>query len=202
MPTKKALELAREAQLDLVEVAKNSTPPVAKILNFSKMRYEQDVKRRESRKHQQSAQMKEVRFRLKVDQNDFRIKIERMAKFLKQGDKVKAQIMFRGRENQYPQLGVDMLDKVAEEVSEFGIVTNAPTHEGRNVTMIMSPVGKKVQTISEQHRRGAEAKERRAARQRARLAAKGLGKDGRSLENKEVDKELEKNNEKKGNQNA
>lgn len=200
IPTTKAREMASNQELDLVEVSPNSNPPVVKILDYSKFRYESEVKHRLTKRHQSNSQLKEVRFRLKVDANDFATKINAAIKFLKAGDKVKTQVMFRGRENQHPEQGVELLQKVASQLEEFGTVISEPTHEGRNVIMLMQPLGRKVQTVSEQHRRGLEAKEKRRARQAARLAAKGLDASGNKISDDKANKK--KANDKKGEEDA
>jgi translation initiation factor IF-3 len=183
--TSKALEYARKESLDLVLVAPNSNPPVAKILDYGKYKYELEHRQRESRRHQAGADVKEVRFRLKIDQNDFNIKMNSVLKFLKAGDKVKVQIQLRGREQQHPEHGIMLLEKVAQLIVDCGNITSEPTAEGRNISMLISPLNKKELTISEQRRRGGDAKSARAARQAARLAAKGLDASGRKIENKE-----------------
>jgi translation initiation factor IF-3 len=183
--TSKALEYARKENLDLVLVAPNANPPVAKILDFGKYKYELEHRQRESRRNQLGADMKEVRFRLKIDQNDFNIKMNSVTKFLKAGDKVKVQIQLRGREQQHTEYGVNMLQRVAEQVVDCGTITSEPTAEGRNISMLISPLNKKELTISEQRRRGSDAKSARAARQAARLAAKGLDVSGRKVGNGE-----------------
>lgn len=203
MTLKVALDLAAELDLDLVEIASNANPPVVKILDYSKYRYAQEVKQRQQKRNQSNQDVKEVRFRLKVDQNDFNIKVNNAIKFLKAGDKVKAQIMFRGRENQYPELGVQLLEKVAEELSKYGNIISQPTHEGRNVTMLLQPIAKKAHTISEQHRSGKETKDKRAARQAARLLAKGLDASGKKLTKEQIkqqEKLLKENSESKNSQ--
>lgn len=180
--TEKAKELAASEGLDLVIIASESTPPVAKIRDQKKFLYEEKIKRQNSKRSHKNTETKEVRFRLKIDENDFNIKVNSAIKFLKGGDKLKVQVMFRGREIQYPELGVQQLQRVAERLEEFGTIIQAPTHEGRNVTMVMQPNAKKEQTISEQRRHGAETKSRRAERQAKRLAAKGLDASGKRIE--------------------
>ncbi|MDR1448037.1 MAG: translation initiation factor IF-3 [Candidatus Ancillula sp.] len=183
--TSKALEYAQKENLDLVLVAPSANPPVAKILDFGKYKYELEHRQRESRRNQIGADVKEIRFRLKIDQNDFNIKMNSVVKFLKAGDKVKVQIQLRGREQQHPEYGITMLQKVAEIIVDCGTIAAEPTAEGRNISMLISPLNKKELTISEQRRRGSDAKNARAARQAARLAAKGLDASGKKLENKE-----------------
>src|SRR5690625_1702398 len=117
-----ALRLAVEADLDLVEVAPKAKPPVAKLMDVGKWKYEAAVKARQSRRNQATTQLKEVRFRLKIEDHDYQTKISQAQRFLKSGDKVKAMIQFRGREQQRPELGVQMLERLADEVGEFSEV--------------------------------------------------------------------------------
>jgi translation initiation factor IF-3 len=182
--TSEARKRAAELNLDLVLISDASTPPVAKILDYKKHLYEQQMKKRNSRRKQHNSDVKEVRFKLKIDQNDFNIKVNQAIKFLKGGDKLKLQVQFRGREIQYPQLGVDLLEKVNEKVSEFGTIITPPLAEGRNVSMTLQPTAKKEKTISEQRRRGADVKSARAERQAKRLAAKGLDVNGKKIDKK------------------
>jgi translation initiation factor IF-3 len=183
-----ALALAQEVELDLVLVSPSATPPVAKILDYGKYKFEMDQKAKESRRHQGGSGLKEMRFRLKIDKNDFDFKVAAVSKFLQGGDKVKVQIMFRGREMQHPELGVDLLYKVADAVAEFGTIMNRPTQEGRNATMVLQPIAKKEHTVSEQRRRGGEVKSARAERQAKRLAAKGIDANGNKVVEKPADK--------------
>jgi len=134
-----ALRLAREADLDLVEVAPNSRPPVAKIMDYGKFKYETAQKAKEARRNQANTILKEVRFRLKIDNHDYETKRKRAEGFLKAGDKVKAMILFRGREQSRPEQGVRLLQRFAEDVSEFGTVESTPTIDGRNMVMIIGP---------------------------------------------------------------
>ena len=155
--TSVALNLAKEANLDLVEVAPNAKPPVAKLIDYGKFKYNEKIKQREARRNQSTAEIKEIRFRLKIDDHDFEVKKGHVERFLNAGDKVKVTIMLRGREQSRP-IG--------------GTVEHAPKQEGRNIIMTLAPKGKKVHTQSEQRRRGAESRAERQARQAARLAAK------------------------------
>ncbi|MGO3679164.1 MAG: translation initiation factor IF-3, partial [Microbacteriaceae bacterium] len=138
VPIGTALRLAQEADLDLVEVAPNSKPPVAKIMDYGKYKYEQAQKAKESRRNQANTVLKEVRFRLKIDTHDYETKLKRAVGFLSQGDKVKAMIQFRGREQQRPQMGVDLLHKFAEEIAEYGVVESSPRIDGRNMVMVVA----------------------------------------------------------------
>ena len=151
--TSVALNLAKEANLDLVEVAPNAKPPVAKLIDYGKYKYNEKIKAREARRNQSTAEIKEIRFRLKIDDHDFEVKKGHVVRFLNGGDKVKVTIMLRGRE-------------------QYGTVEFAPKQEGRNIIMTLAPKGKKVHTQSEQRRRGDQSRAERQARQAARLAAK------------------------------
>ncbi|MFD1713042.1 translation initiation factor IF-3 [Amnibacterium flavum] len=144
-----ALRLAREADLDLVEVAPNSRPPVAKIMDYGKFKYETAQKAKEARRNQTNTILKEVRFRLKIDTHDYETKRKRAEGFLKAGDKVKAMILFRGREQSRPEQGVRLLQRFAEDVSEFGTVESTPTIDGRNMVMIIGPLKNKADAKAE-----------------------------------------------------
>ena len=130
------------------------------------------IKAREARRNQNTAEIKEIRFRLKIDEHDFEVKKGHVTRFLNGGDKVKVTIMLRGREQSRPIGGVELLERLADEVAEYGSVESYPKQEGRNIIMTLTPKAKKVHTQSEQRRRGAESRAERQARQAARLAAK------------------------------
>ena len=134
-----ALRLAQEADLDLVEVAPNSKPPVVKIMDYGKFKYEAAQKEKEARRNQANTILKEVRFRLKIEAHDYITKLKRAEGFLKAGDKVKAMILFRGREQSRPDQGVRLLKMFAEDVAEFGSVESTPTIDGRNMVMVIGP---------------------------------------------------------------
>ena len=144
-----ALRLAREADLDLVEVAPNSRPPVAKIMDYGKFKYETAQKAKEARRNQTNTILKEVRFRLKIDSHDYETKRKRAEGFLKTGDKVKAMILFRGREQSRPEQGVRLLQRFAEDVSEYGTVESTPMIDGRNMVMIIGPLKNKADAKAE-----------------------------------------------------
>ncbi|MBM6698981.1 translation initiation factor IF-3 [Bifidobacterium pullorum subsp. saeculare] len=168
-----ALNLAKEANLDLVEVAPNAKPPVAKLIDYGKFKYNEKVKAREARRNQNTAEIKEIRFRLKIDDHDFEVKKGHVIRFLNGGDKVKVTIMLRGREQSRPVGGVELLHRLADEVAEYGTIESQPKQEGpRNIIMTLAPKGKKVHAQSEQRRRGDQSRAERQARQAARLAAK------------------------------
>jgi translation initiation factor IF-3 len=153
-----ALRLAREADLDLVEVAPNSRPPVAKIMDYGKFKYETAQKAKEARRNQANTILKEVRFRLKIDNHDYETKRKRAEGFLKAGDKVKAMILFRGREQSRPDQGVRLLQRFAEDVSEFGSVESTPTIDGRNMVMIIGPMKNKADAKAEAQARKTSTK--------------------------------------------
>ena len=131
--------MAQEADLDLVEVAPNSKPPVAKIMDYGKFKYEEAQKAKEARRNQANTILKEVRFRLKIDTHDYETKRKHAEGFLAAGDKVKAMILFRGREQSRPEQGVRLLQRFAEDVAEFGSVESTPTIDGRNMVMVIGP---------------------------------------------------------------
>ncbi|MGX0887494.1 translation initiation factor IF-3 [Kocuria rhizophila] len=149
MRVQDALRLARESDLDLVEVAPNAKPPVAKLMDFGKYKYEAAVKARESRKNQANTVLKEVRFRLKIDTHDYETKVGHAKRFLSAGDKVKAMIQFRGREQQRPAMGVRLLERLAEDVAEVGAVETNPRVDGRNMVMVIGPLKNKAEARAE-----------------------------------------------------
>jgi len=128
-----------EADLDLVEVAPMAKPPVCKLMDFGKFKYEAALKERESRKNQTHTIIKEMKLRPKIDQHDYETKKGHVERFLKAGDKVKITIMFRGREQSRPELGLRLLAKLAEDVEELGYVEANPKQDGRNMLMVLAP---------------------------------------------------------------
>jgi translation initiation factor IF-3 len=158
VPIDTALRLAREADLDLVEVAPNSRPPVVKIMDYGKFKYETAQKAKEARRNQANTVLKEVRFRLKIDAHDYETKRKRAEGFLKAGDKVKAMILFRGREQSRPDQGVRLLARFAEDIREYGNVESNPTIDGRNMVMVVGPVKSKVDAKAEQNAKRAAAR--------------------------------------------
>ena len=135
-----ALQIAREQALDLVEVADKADPPVCKIMDYGKYKYEQDQRRKESKRKATSVVIKEMKFRPKIDGHDYETKMKHVERFLAEGSKVKLTIMFRGREVFHPELGLRILERVAEQVSEIAIVESAPRQDGRNMTMVLHPI--------------------------------------------------------------
>ena len=134
-----ALRLALEADLDLVEVAPMAKPPVCKLMDFGKYKYEAALKERESRRNQTHTVIKEMKLRPKIDPHDYETKKGHVERFLKAGDKVKITIMFRGREQSRPELGLRLLARLAEDVEELGFVEAAPKQDGRNMLMVLAP---------------------------------------------------------------
>jgi translation initiation factor IF-3 len=141
-PLPEALALAREQGLDLVEVAAQADPPVCRIMDFGKFKYEQDQRRKESRKKASNVVIKEMKFRPKIDSHDYDTKMKHVERFLAEGSKVKLTIMFRGREMAHPELGRRILEKVAERVADLATVESAPRQDGRNMTLVLNPMKK------------------------------------------------------------
>jgi translation initiation factor IF-3 len=137
--TPEALEYARERDLDLVEVAANSKPPVARVLDYSKYKYEQEQKAKAARKHQQQVNVREIKLRPKIAQHDYETKRGHVQRFLRNQDKVKVTIMFRGREQSHPERGRALLDRLMQDVSDMATIEQEPLQEGRNMTMLLAP---------------------------------------------------------------
>ena len=138
MPTAEALQLARDRGLDLVEVAPNAVPPVTRLLDYGRFKYEQEKKDREARKNQKIVLLKEVRLRPKTDEHDIDFKSKRIERFIEEGDKVKVTLRFRGREMAHPNLGRQLLEEVANRVSNVAVVERMPLMEGNTMTMILT----------------------------------------------------------------
>ncbi|MFY9325957.1 MAG: translation initiation factor IF-3 [Candidatus Nanopelagicales bacterium] len=141
--TEEAMKMAQELDLDLVEVASEARPPVVKIMDYGKFKYENALKAREARKNQINAVVKEMKLRPRIETHDYDTKLSHIEKFLKAGDKVKVTIMFRGREQSRPEMGYKLLARLAEDVSESAVVEFAPKQDGRNMVMVLAPVAKK-----------------------------------------------------------
>ena len=139
VPLAKALELAQEYDLDLVEVAANARPPVCKLMDYGKFKYESAMKAREARKNQAHTVIKEMKLRPKIDPHDYDTKKGHVVRFLKQGDKVKITIMFRGREQAHPERGRMLLDRLFVDLGDLAVVEQAPQQEGRNMHMVLAP---------------------------------------------------------------
>lgn len=141
-PLPEALAAAREEGFDLVEVAANANPPVCRIMNYGRYKYEQEQRRKESRRKATNVVVKEMKFRPKIDEHDYTTKMKHVERFLGEGSKVKLTIMFRGREVFHPELGLRILERIAEQVSEQAMVESAPRQDGRNMTMVLNPTKK------------------------------------------------------------
>jgi len=139
MPTRQALELAEDKQLDLVKIAPNAKPPVCKLMDYGKYRFEQSKKEREIRKNQRVITVKEVRLSATIEDHDVDVKYKNAVKFLQDGNKVKVTIRFRGRQITHSEIGREVMDEFAEKIKEYGIIERRPLIEGRSMTMIIAP---------------------------------------------------------------
>jgi translation initiation factor IF-3 len=138
--TADAQQIALDKDLDLVEVAPNGDPPVARIMDYGKFKYEAAIKAKKARKHQATVQVKEIKFRPKIDKHDYETKKNHVLRFLDSGAKVKITIMFRGREMVHPEKGLEILDRLAKDLTGLAIIENEPKQEGRNVFMLLAPI--------------------------------------------------------------
>jgi translation initiation factor IF-3 len=179
VPTDQALKLAQEADLDLVEIAPQGKPPVCKLMDYGKFKYENAQKAREARRNQTNVVIKEMKLRPKIDQHDYETKKGHVVRFLKAGDKVKITIMFRGREQHRPELGFRLLQRLAEDVTELGFVESAPKQDGRNMIMVLGPHRKKAEARADHEAakvtREAEREAVRAEERAERTAAHAAG---------------------------
>jgi translation initiation factor IF-3 len=146
--TSEALAMARQRDVDLVEVAAQASPPVARLMDFGRYKYEQSKKEREARKHQANVQLREVRMKPKIDDHDIDFKTRTAAKLLKEGDKVKVTVMFRGREITHPQIGKALLDRVVKSLEHIAVVEKEAMLEGRQMTVILAPDKKKLAALA------------------------------------------------------
>jgi translation initiation factor IF-3 len=165
--TSEALAYAQERDLDLVEVAPEARPPVCRVLDYSKYKYEQAQKQKAARKHQQQITIREIKFRPKIAQNDYDTKKGHVTRFLKGKDKVKITIMFRGREVTHPERGTALLERLAGELSDIAVIEQTPVQDGRNMTMLLAP--SKAILASEDHHDGdghAQAQRKKSDRRR------------------------------------
>lgn len=139
MKTSEALDMAQEKKLDLVNVAPNARPPVCRMMDYGKHKYEQSKRDREARKKQKVTTVKEIKLRPNIDKHDFDVKVKRGQKFLENGDKIKVTVMFRGREITHPEIAQRLCKQLAEDLSPFGAVEKPAKQEGRNMIMILTP---------------------------------------------------------------
>jgi translation initiation factor IF-3 len=166
--TAEALSYAQERDLDLVEVAPDARPPVVRVLDYSKYKYEQAQKQKAARRHQQQITVREIKFRPKIAQNDYDTKKGHVARFLRNRDKVKITIMFRGREVTHPERGTALLERLAGDLSEIGVVEQSPVQDGRNMTMLLAPskavlAGEKDKSADGRQEKGADGRRSRSA---------------------------------------
>ncbi|MGY1594448.1 translation initiation factor IF-3 [Geodermatophilus sp. SYSU D00965] len=160
VPIGEALRLAQDAELDLVEVAPMARPPVAKLMDYGKFKYESAQKAREARRNQALTVIKEMRLRLKIDPHDYETKKGHVERFLRSGDKVKITVMFRGREQSRPEMGYRLLQRLAADVAELGVVESNPKQDGRNMVMVIAP--HRNQAATDASRRSAKAEKQAA----------------------------------------
>jgi translation initiation factor IF-3 len=139
LPPQEALQLAEEKDLDLVLLSDKADPPVCRIMDYGKYKFEQEKKAREARKKQHTADVKEVKMRYKIEEHDYNVRVKQAERFLKDGDKVKATVMFRGREIQHSDLAEELLKRMATDLEPLGELQQAPKKEGRNMMMLISP---------------------------------------------------------------
>lgn len=191
VPIEKALEVAREANLDLVEIAANANPPVCKVLDLGKYIFEQNKKERQARKSQTKVEVKEIRLRPKTNEHHRMFKVRDARRWLESGMKVKVTIRFRGREVTYPEIALEDLKEIAEELRDVSMVETAPSMEGRSMTLILAPTkgsSKKAEKPAPKPQESADAKETKAA--------KDSGKEAKEAEKSKESKEPKEPKEK------
>jgi translation initiation factor IF-3 len=175
MKTQDALRQAQERDLDLVEVAPEAEPPVCRILDYSKYKYEQVQKQKAARKHQQQINVREIKFRPKIAQHDYDTKKCHVERFLKAGDKVKVTIMFRGREMAHPERGEMILNRLAEDLGELATIEQRPQQDGRNMTMMLAPT--RAAEAAAEADANSETNEKKRAKPQQRAAGSALPAD-------------------------
>jgi translation initiation factor IF-3 len=190
--TSEALAMARQRDVDLVEVAAQASPPVARLMDFGRFKYEQSKKEREARKHQQNVQLREVRMKPKIDDHDIDFKTRTAAKLLKEGDKVKVTVMFRGREITHPQIGKALIDRVVKSLENIATVEKEATLEGRHMTVILAPDKKKIAALAKAAAQqpaasGKPSDEEEAAIAAAAAAAPVVGDDDHDIDDDDGD---------------
>jgi translation initiation factor IF-3 len=148
--TQDALRRAQELDLDLVEVAPQAAPPVARIMDYGKFKYERDIRQKEARKKQSRIEVKEIKFRPKIDAHDYATKKGHVERFLRAGSRVKVTIMFRGREMAHTELGRKILDRLVVDLEGLAVVDSVPKQDGRNMVMVIAPAKKQVAASTEQ----------------------------------------------------
>ncbi len=143
VPLVQARRMAEEAELDLVEISPNAKPPVCRIMDYGKYRFEQAKKQNEARKKQKQIQVKEIKFRPGTDEGDYQVKLRNLIRFLSEGDKAKITLRFRGREMAHQDIGVSLLKRVEDDLAPYGVVEQRPRMEGRQMVMTIAPIKKK-----------------------------------------------------------
>ncbi|TDD98828.1 translation initiation factor IF-3 [Jiangella asiatica] len=171
-----ALRLAAEADLDLVEVAPGARPPVTRLMDYGKFKYESAMKERAARRNQSHVLIKEQKLRPKIDKHDYETKKRNVERFLAEGDKVKVTIMFRGREQSRPELGFRLLQRLAEDVTDLGFVESSPKQDGRNMIMVLGPHKKKADAKAEREAAKIERQAQRRADEEAERAERAAGR--------------------------
>ncbi|WP_425402769.1 translation initiation factor IF-3 [Jiangella gansuensis] len=171
-----ALRLAAEADLDLVEVAPGARPPVTRLMDYGKFKYESAMKERAARRNQSHVLIKEQKLRPKIDKHDYETKKRNVERFLAEGDKVKVTIMFRGREQSRPELGFRLLQRLAEDVTDLGFVESSPKQDGRNMIMVLGPHKKKADAKAEKEAAKVERQAQRRADEEAEKAERAAGR--------------------------
>ena len=151
--TREALRQARELDLDLVEVAPQADPPVCRIMDYGKFKYERDIRQKEARKKQSRTELKEIKFRPKIDPHDYGTKKGHVERFIRGGNKVKITIMFRGREMAHTDLGRKILDRLVEDLGQMVVVESLPKQEGRNMIMVISPNRRFLEELAKERQR-------------------------------------------------
>lgn len=177
-----ALRLAAEADLDLVEVAPGARPPVVRLMDYGKFKYESAMKERAARRNQSHVLIKEQKLRPKIDKHDYETKKRNVERFLAEGNKVKVTIMFRGREQSRPELGFRLLQRLAEDVTELGFVESSPKQDGRNMIMVLGPHRKKADAKAEKEAAKVERQEQRRADEEAEKAERAAGRKAAEAE--------------------
>ncbi|MEJ5220442.1 MAG: translation initiation factor IF-3 [Tepidiforma sp.] len=190
--TSEALAMARQRDVDLVEVAAQASPPVARLMDFGRFKYEQSKKEREARKHQQNVQLREVRMKPKIDDHDIDFKTRTAAKLLKEGDKVKVTVMFRGREITHPQIGKALIDRVVKSLENIATVEKEATLEGRHMTVILAPDKKKIAALAKAAAQQPAASDKASEEEEAAIAAAAaaapvVGDDGHDIDDDDGD---------------
>lgn len=190
VPLREALAMAEERGYDLVEVAPNAVPPVCRLLDYGKFRYEQSKKEREARRNQKQSELKQIRLMPKTDDHDVAVKANQARRFLLAGDKVKFNLRFRGREMAHPEIGRKMLDEIAEQLSDIAVIEQKPLMEGRVLSMLLAPTAK-VMKAAQQAQKAAAQRQAAANAQSAQAPAAPVAAPANEDEKEDLDNEDE-----------